>query len=519
MRKRLHAAIPHRAPVPPVVLLLLFLLLTACAGPALKETIERDPPSYALPAADRGSLAELATDFENAHGEGWSGFHLLDGSRESLDWRLALMDSAVHTLNVQTYLWYPDLSGRLLMDRAIRAADRGVQVRLIVDDLLTIGLDQAIYELERHPNIEFRLFNPWKERGLLPRAGEMLQQLERLNQRMHVKLMTVDGYAAVIGGRNIGDHYFGLSEAYNFHDLDVLGLGPVTELVEDLFDLYWNSDWVVSASNIDLEPDPEFAQEQLAAIRRELASAPELESFPRRPRNWTRELRALAKDLHPGRSLVVYDAPDPEVIAQNLARTLLPAMERAQNELLITNAYIIPDQPAIDFIRSLTDRGVRVRILTNSLESHDVPAVNSHYRPWRDDLLRAGADLYELRADAEIQSLVDVPPVAGEFVGLHTKAFVIDREIVFIGSMNFDPRSININTESGVYMHSPGLAAELAELMERDMAATNAWRVNLNEEGDLFWASDTERVDRQPARNAWQRVMDWFFKFFPKELY
>ena len=208
-----------------------------------------------------------------------------------------------------------------------------------------------------------------------------------------------------------------------------------------------------------------------------------------------------------------------EGIEQEVAKSLFPAMRRAEEELLVTNAYIIPDQPAIDFTRELTERGVRVRILTNSLESHDVPAVNSHYKDWRDDFLEAGAELYELRADAEIDSLVNVPPVRGEFVGLHTKAFVIDREIVFVGSMNFDPRSLAINTEGGVYIESRGLAEDLAQIMERDMSAANAWQVKFDGDGELIWVHDSETVDTQPARDFWQRFMDVVFKMFPKEQY
>ena len=194
-------------------------------------------------------------------------------------------------------------------------------------------------------------------------------------------------------------------------------------------------------------------------------------------------------------------------------------MGLAQQELLITNAYIIPSQPAIDFFRALTERGVKIRILTNSLASHDVPAVNSHYRDWRDDLINAGAELYELRSDPAIQAIVDVPPVQGEFTGLHSKAVVVDREYVFIGSMNFDPRSFHINTEAGAFVRSPGLAAELAEVMDRDMQPENAWQVFLDEDGKPYWVNSEETVHKQPARGASQRIMDKIFKVVPKEQY
>ena len=200
-----------------------------------------------------------------------------------------------------------------------------------------------------------------------------------------------------------------------------------------------------------------------------------------------------------------------------MIQAMFSFMDRAEEELLITNAYIIPGQPGIDFVQGLTDRGVKTRILTNSLASHDVPAVNSHYKYWRDDFISAGAELYELRADADIQSIVDVPPARGGFTGLHTKSIVVDRRYVFIGSMNLDPRSANINTEAGAFVDSPGLGEALAQVMERDMQPENAWQVLLNDKGKPYWVNSDETVTSQPARDGMQRVMDVIFEVVPKE--
>jgi len=507
------------APMQKITMLVLLALLAACSGPQLQEDFEPGPPTFASPPATEGVLAEVALAVQAEHGEDQSGFHLLDSSKEGLVWRLALIDSSVSSLDIQTYLWYPDISGRLLLDRVIRAADRGVRVRLIVDDLLTIGLDQALVEVERHPNIEFRIFNPWQDRALLSRGRDMLRYLERLNTRMHDKLLIADGRAAIVGGRNVGDHYFGLSHDYSFHDLDVLGFGALAVQSNDMFDHFWNSDWVVSVASIDLEEDQAFARDTLANLRKIISEAPELGAFPRLPKDWRPELEAIQPRLHPGRSELIFDETQGDAIAQNVMASLWPLMNRAQEELLITNAYIIPGQPGLDFVDSLTERGVDVRILTNSLASHDVPAVNSHYKDWRDDFLEAGVALHEFRADAAVRSLIEVPPVQGEFVGLHTKAFVIDRKLSFIGSMNFDPRSANINTEAGAFIESEGLAEELAQLMLRDMTPENAWQVHFDEDRDIYWVNSEETVTRQPARGSMQRLMDIFFKMFPKEQY
>lgn len=499
----------------------LVLLLSACSGAHLKEEIQRFEPTFAKAPAQTGVLAIMAKSIMSEHGEEYSGFKLLDSSYDGLAWRLALIDSAVSSIDIQTYLWYPDSSGTLILERVVRAAEeRGIHVRLIVDDLLTIGQDQLIYELDQRPNIEVRLFNPWKDRSTLSRAGEMIAEMERMNTRMHDKLVIADGRAAIVGGRNIGDHYFGLSGAYNFHDLDLLGFGHVAEQSNAMFDSFWNSDWVVSAANLDTEPDPEFVAERWASIREQNAQNPDLASFSSEVSDWRGELEDVADQLHPGTSFVIYDEASGDSVKQEVAEKMFGFFDLAQKELLITNAYIIPGQPAIDKIAALIGRGVNVRILTNSLESHDVPAVNSHYESWRDDFINAGAELYELRADAAIKkTVVEVPPVEGEFVGLHTKSVVVDRELAFIGSMNFDPRSFNINTEAGAFIRSPGLAEELAAVMERDMNPDNAWQVHLDEDGDPYWVSSDKTVDQQPARGDMQRVMNVIFKMFPKEQY
>ncbi len=502
-----------------ILSLFVIAFLAACSGPSLREDIIRDEPTYASPPATEGILAEMANDIFAAHGPEHSGFKLLDKSYDGLAWRLALIDSATTSLDIQTYLWYPDNVGRLILQRAVDAANRGVRVRLIVDDLVTIGIDQVLYELQNQPNIEVRLFNPWEDRAMLSRAGEMIAEMERLNTRMHDKLMIADGNAAVVGGRNIGDHYFGLSHAYNFHDLDLLGFGHIARQANGMFDHFWNSEWVVSVKNLDTEHDSEYAQSVNQRIRDKNKTAEELKAFGAEPADWTDRLSEIATELHPGTSYLIYDEASGDMIAQNVAEKMFGFMREAQTELMVTNAYIIPGQGAIDLIQDLTDRDVKVRILTNSLASHDVPAVNSHYEPWRDDIINAGAELYELRADADIQSLVDVPPVKGEFTGLHTKAIVLDRRKVFIGSMNFDPRSFSINTEAGAFVESPGLANALVEVMERDMSPENAWQVLLNDEGKPYWVNSDETLDKQPARDGTQRVMNVIFKMFPKEQY
>jgi cardiolipin synthase C len=505
----------------PGLLLLCLALLTGCSSGGLETDTAPLPESHALPPATQGPLAEIAAQITREHGADMSGFRLLDRNRDGLYWRLALMDTAVSSLDVQTYLWYPDVSGSLLLERAVLAAQRGVKVRLIVDDLLLQGHDQLIANLEAQPNIEFRIFNPWTERGnLVERAGQMLAEMERLNTRMHDKLMIADGRAAIIGGRNIGDHYFGLNENYNFHDTDLFGIGQIGEQANAEFDRFWNSHWVASAQNLTTAPDPEIARAQWQSIQQSNAEAPQLAQFPRKPRDWTAELQREAARLHVGRSKLVFDETRSEQIDQKVISSMFNFFSLAQKELLVMNAYVIPNQQAVDFFRRKTQEGVTVRVLTNSLSSHDVPAVNAHYEPWRDDLIEAGVELHELRSDPAIKAdIIDTAPVSAKFSGLHSKTAVVDRRYVFVGSMNLDPRSARINTEMGAFVDSPGLAADLAAIIERDMGGDNAWQVILDAQGDLHWRNSEETRDSQPARDGLQRVMNLIMKLGPRDQY
>ena len=499
------------------ILPVLVIALSACAGPALRDDLPPPEPSYATPPATSGVLADTADRVMALHGPGRSGFHLLDGSHDALTWRLALIDSAESSLDILTYLWYGDISGSLILERVILAAERGVRVRLVVDDLMTIRQDQALANIAALPNVELRLFNPWENRNLGSRAGEMIAQMERLNTRMHDKMVIADGRALILGGRNIGDHYFGINHSYNFHDMDVLIVGPMARNANSMFDHFWNSEWLASAVQLTTEPDSEKAAMGMQRLREENRTADELESFERVPADWTAKLQALTAELRPGTGYLVYDDLAPSAVNQGMHATMFEFFEQSTEELLITNAYIIPGEPGIDMLQRLTDRGVDIRILTNSLASHDVPAVNSHYEPWRKRLIGAGAELYELRADAAIQDIVDVPPVTGKFVGLHTKAAVVDGRHVFIGSMNLDPRSAAINTEMGAIIDSPTLASDVRAVMLRDMQGHNAWHVTMSADGKLSWTNDDETVTSQPTRGFMQNVMNLIFKIVPRE--
>jgi putative cardiolipin synthase len=501
----------------------------AVAGCAAPPPLPRPPAGYAqAPQAD-SPFAPLESRIVAGHGGSASGFRLLSRNEDALLWRLALIDSARDSLDLQYYVWFGDKVGQLMMARVIAAANRGVRVRLLFDDLNTLLHDMTSVELrdaalatiDRHPSIELRVFNAWRHRDLLGRAGEAVAEFGRLNRRMHNKQMIVDNRVAIIGGRNIGDEYFGLNSGFNFHDLDVLGVGPVARQASSVFDRYWNSDWVrrIPLGGATVEPPTRSAAEAGALAMLEADARAHLLHDGKQ--EWTGKLTELGGSLHAGRSTVHTDSPSRAANVHNFVPEAFRGLLRsARSEVLITNAYIIPDRNFIADLRALAARGVRIRILTNSLASHDVPAVNSHYERWRREILQTGAQLYEFRADPAIKaSVVEFPPFAGDFAGLHTKAMVIDRRRSFVGSMNLDPRSEVINAEMGIAIDSEPLAAALAAEMERDMGPANSWSVTLDADGRLRWSDDRRTRATQPARNFAQRIQNLFFKLFPPSLY
>ena len=486
----------------------------------------RQPRASAAPPASHGALAALDARFHTAHPNSKSGFVLLEKNEEALRWRIALADAAVGTLDLQYYIWSGDASGDLLMKHIVDAADRGVHVRLILDDVSSLqksksrdeSRDWAMAKLNAHPNIQVRLFNPSHSRSTLARGFEFLTHSEQLNQRMHDKVMIADNRAMIVGGRNIADEYFGTSAHSNFLDLDVLGLGEVAQQASVVFDRFWNSEWVTPVGALKLDATPQDLQADKPQVRVELENSESVDHFA-----LDREdspLRGLLQTLQPGTSQVLSDKLDEDVVEHQMASAVRGFMESARRELLIANAYVIPDEALLELFQNLNARGVRIRMLTNSLASLDVTAVNSHYKGWRKRLLQAGVELYEMRADAEVQrSLVDTPPTHALYMGLHAKAVVVDREAVFVGSMNLDPRSSALNSETGVIVRSPPLASELAGFTEREMLPTNAWKLSLDAHGELVWSDADKTLHRQPARNTWQRVQSDFFMLVPESLY
>jgi putative cardiolipin synthase len=322
----------------------------------------------------------------------------------------------------------------------------------------------------------------------------------------------------VLGGRNIGDRYFGIYEPFVQNDLDVLMAGPLAREVQTTFDVYWNSEHTFPVAMYRRDERP---REPLESTRAELrasvtANAERLRSFGLEPTDWSSYLEELVDTFVPARSEILWESPD----ILDFGRPRLYSLYKeliagARSEVLVSSPYFIPDAEFRDLLGELVERGVRVVIVTNSLATNNHIVAHTGYRRWRRAVLEAGVELYELRADAAALAYYTTPPVEAEQLGLHTKAVVVDRERFFVGSPNVDRRSMELNTEIGVAGESEELARRVAALIERDIGPDNAWRVRMDEEGWLTWSTDDTVVRRQPARGFIQRAIEFVLNLLP----
>jgi putative cardiolipin synthase len=514
---------PRRASTILAPLLLAALLgLTACSSmpknPVKTVTMTR-------PKAETGLLVRSSDAILAERKQDESAFMLISENAEALRWRLALIDHAQDSIDLQVFIWSNDESGRLLISRIIAASRRGVKVRLLVDDMPKDWSDDGTANVARMPNIQLRRFNPGMVRkGIISRALQMATQFRQLNRRMHNKQLIVDGHWGIIGGRNIGNPYFGLSKKYNNRDLDVLFTGAIIPQLGKDFDEYWNAE---AAYPGELMAKALSARKQARGERRfekKLAEDRELlikTSIPIDVTDWTREFAQLPEKMISGTAATMQDSP---VVNGYRGLRLLEQLNEAKldvrDESCIITPYMIPSKDQLEEIERIGKEGHhRVRLLVPSMDSNNHTMAHSHYKKYRKVLLEAGCELYEFRGDPseEVQARSDTPPVESDFISLHTKAFILDRHWVMLGSLNIDPRSIKINTEHLLIIESPELAERLLAEFETMTAPENAWAVTLNQKGKLRWTSSDGVRKRQPARNMWQRWTDRFYRLLPIE--
>jgi cardiolipin synthase C len=435
-----------------------------------------------------------------------SGFLLLDRGEEALVWRGMLADRATRTIDAQYFIWNQDNVGTIAAERLLQAAERGVRVRVIVDELSIDANPRFLALLNAHPLVEIRLYNPVGSLGLgvVGKVAKILRTLgdfPRLNRRMHNKVFVVDGSVAILGGRNVADEYYDLNSRHNFRDRDVLAMGPIVPHISNGFDDYWNDPWVVPIeAALDLRVTPE---ERDAYYRQLHDYASQPKNFPPRFADSLADIGARfdaldATGMYWGRARLVYDRPgkNPDVDRLDAfgesGRQLTELALGTRRELIAETPYLVMLRGTYDLLERLRDRGVRVALITNSMAATDAMWVHASYAFQRRRLLGMGVELFEYRADAQDRSrlisryelMEKETPMA-----IHAKTMVIDREAVFIGSFNMDPRSTHINTEIGLIIESPALAEDVAQLIEQDMAPHNSWRLQLTSEGPIEWTT------------------------------
>jgi cardiolipin synthase C len=498
----------------------LAVLLGACS--ATVDWKYPRTPSGAFAHPETTTVGALFQEAADKH-PGLSGFSVVSDGETAFIARLAMADLAEQTLDAQYYIWDPDTTGRILADRLLSAANRGVRVRLLIDDIYqTAGKDFTIAGLDAHSNIEVRVFNPVTNRGR--RTLSFLGEFGRANHRMHNKLLIMDNALGIVGGRNIADIYFGVRADHNYRDLDVVTAGPVVGELSASFDLFWNSHWAIPVGAI-VNALP--TGQELRALETRLEANIAAAGYPYPIDQRLADLRSRLVQIRddfvwaPGHVVVeppsrVHTGASPGVVFQ----TLQQRVSEVKRELLIESPYFILEDRSIEGARRLTARGVKVRVLTNSAASNDVMAAHAGYANTRKQLLQAGVELYELQPDTNMKRRWSL--VAGKSrAALHAKCLVFDRQSVFIGSFNLDPRSTALNTEIGVMIDSPEIAQQVGALMDEGVAPGSSFHVTLDENNDLVWTAQINgeevEYDKDPGTSFWRRFMVGVIGMLPIE--
>ena len=482
-------------------------VLAALAGCAsLPSNVDR---SHSRTLADTGStrLGRALAPAVTAN-PGKSGSHALEDGRDAFAARALLAHAADRSLDVQYYIWRADITGGLLGEALWQAAERGVRVRLLIDDNNTRGMDEALAALDAHPHIEVRLFNPYANRGF--RLGELVSDFARMNRRMHNKSFIADNQVAIVGGRNVGDEYFGADTPVAFADLDVMAAGAVVREVSASFDAYWNSASAYPLASLVRAPparnweavkDDPAARQYVEALRATPLVRRLLEGDL--PLEWT-PARVVSDDP----SKVLYP---PERAELHMLPRLQAALGVPARELDLVSPYFVPTGEGTAALVALAQRGVRVRVLTNSLAATDVAPVHAGYAKYRERLLRGGVRLYELKPTSKGGS----GRGGSSDASLHAKTFAVDRSRIFVGSFNFDPRSARLNTEMGVVIDSATLAARLADAIDHGLAGA-AYEVRMDGNA-LQWVDGAERHASEPGAGALKRLWIGFLSLLPIE--
>jgi len=495
------------------------LCLTGCATPLERGDFEQSYAHRPVLEAPVWNAVQRA-----ALGKGPDWFVPLNRGPDALKMRLALIDSATRTIDAKYFIWHEDNTGSLLLERIIAAADRGVRVRLLIDDIeLSEATDEWV-AADAHPNISVRIYNPFavRAKGAVGRFLDNLNDFSRVNHRMHNKGIVSDNVVAIIGGRNVADEYHGFGEVANFRDFDLMVGGEIVTSISSTFDHFWNSGWAYPAPAV--EPDDRHDETALAVLRahladREIVLDPWLEAHRAGIHDWTTELVGFVETAVSGSARVLVDRPDvndPDPAVQ-VTSQLRQVSDDTQREIVVVTPYLIPSPGTMDVVWELEGRNIEVIVLTNSLNTNNHVAAHVGYRRHRGDLLDAGVDIHEYRIDAKGREEYEARGYRAEHFTVHAKVIVFDRQRVFVGTFNVDPRSMYINTELGLLIDSPALAEEILEMVGVDFLPENAWHVVRDDDGRLTWVGHDRTMSREPSISGWRRFQAWLLGLFPMD--
>lgn len=508
-----------RIAIAALVVFLLSLLSTWSYGRF--AATRQGAPSKAVPiVAGSGEgttrLDRLVNPLTDRH-PGESGLSLISSNVDAFATRAMGAEFAERSLDLMYYIWDGDMTGRMLMAAVLEAAERGVRVRILLDDIGYSGDDDALKALDSHPNIEVRIFNPTRARGTgLRRGVEMLLRVFSVTRRMHNKAWIVDGQVAVIGGRNIGDIYFDAARDSNYRDLDLLAIGPVVAETSAMFDAYWNNPVALTVQDPATPPDRN-ALAALASTGDQAADRQDAAPFADFVRANTSLAQMREEDLHwDGMARLVADPPEKALAEEGdnwLMREVLALFDQAEQSINIASPYFVPGVMGTDVLSAHAARGIDVTVLTNSLAATDVAAVHGGYAPYRQALLQGGVNLFELRPTAD--------PGRLSFRGssgasLHTKAFTIDDDLGFVGSLNFDPRSTSLNTEMGIIFENQALVAEIKAVFAEEVAPALSYQLFL-QDGAVAWRDHDQIHTRDPKASLWRRMFAGIVSILPLE--
>jgi len=493
------------------------LALTGCA----KHIEQEKEVMYSIPANKHTSLSKYAAPYIAANPDK-TGFYPLGDGQEAYFMRLAMIYGAEKSLDIQYYIYRDDSTSSLMTWYLYQAAERGVRVRILLDDMQARN-DAALAKLAAHPNVELRLFNPFENRSM--RAVGFLGDFNRLNRRMHNKAMIADGAFAIIGGRNIGDEYFSANNNVEFGDIDLLLLGKVIPDIAHQFDVYWNSEPATPVEHLvgNVKPitkaDLDAWKESKLIYLTRSDYAKSLKELP-----VIQRLMEHSLPLYWSNAKLSYDSPN-KVNADNptnqsndglLLHKISAVLKQTENSLLIISPYFVPTEDGAKALAEAARQGIDITVITNSLASNDVFSVHGWYAKRRKILLDSGVKLYEVKVGQEQDKKHSW--LGSSRTSLHAKVFIIDKYKTFVGSYNFDPRSAYLNTEMGVFVDSLQFAEQSIQAILSSLKNTT-YRLKLDNDGDIAWVDDItgKQYNTEPDTSIWLRFGAWFSGLLPIE--